>query len=44
MRQKRLLSYFLLKLEKCLNKHHPEKLQEKAFTNERAKEAVYGLS
>lgn len=40
MRQKRPLSYFLLKLEEYLNDYHPGKLQDKAFTNARAEEAL----
>lgn len=40
MRQKKELSYFLLKLEEYLNDYHPEKLQDKAFTNARAEEAL----
>lgn len=40
MRQKRQLSYFLLKLEEYLSNYHPDKLQDKAFTNARADEAL----
>ncbi|TFH93971.1 DUF1896 family protein [Porphyromonas levii] len=40
MRQKRQLSYFLLKLEEYLSNYHPYKLQDKAFTNARADEAL----
>lgn len=40
MRQKKELSYFLLKLEEYLNDYHPEKLQDKAFMNARAEEAL----
>lgn len=40
MKQKRQLSYFLLKLEEYLSDYHPDKLQNKAFTNARAEEAL----
>lgn len=40
MRQKRQLSYFLLKLEEYLSNYHPYKLQDKAFTNARSEEAL----
>ncbi|MBR8758701.1 DUF1896 family protein [Porphyromonas levii] len=40
MREKRQLSYFLLKLEEFLSDYHPDKLQDKAFTNARAEEAL----
>lgn len=40
MRQKRQLSYFLLKLEEYLIDYHPDKLQDKAFTNARSEEAL----
>lgn len=40
MTQKRQLSYFLLKLEEYLSDYHPDKLQDKAFTNARAEEAL----
>lgn len=40
MRQKRQLSYILLKLEEYLSDYHPERLQDKAFANARAEEAL----
>ncbi|MDN4754805.1 DUF1896 family protein [Porphyromonadaceae bacterium W3.11] len=40
MIQKRQLSYFLLKLEEYLSNYHPDKVQDKAFTNARAEEAL----
>lgn len=40
MTQKKQLSYFLLKLEDYLSDYHPEKLQDIAFTNSRAEEAL----
>ena len=42
MRQKKELSYFLLKLEEYLNDYHPGKLQDKA-TNARAEEALRSI-
>lgn len=40
MREKRELSYFLLKLEEYLSNYHPDKLQEKAFASTRSEEAL----
>lgn len=40
MTQKRQLSYFLLKLEEYLSDYHPDKLQDKAFSNARAEEVL----
>lgn len=40
MRQKRELSYFLLKFEEYLSNYHPDKVQDKAFANARAEETL----